>query len=87
MLKKWNINGDSIKDGLITTAAVTGILLALKITNVKPTNASLDAKSIMELADGMLEWGICRRLCSLQKNRLKCELNCLEAWHEHQYPL
>ena len=45
----WKKNvEDSIKDGLIITAAVTGILFALKAVSVKPPKASLDAMDIMK---------------------------------------
>ena len=41
---------DSIKDGLIKTAT-TGIFYVLKVANIKPPKASLDAMDIMKLAD------------------------------------
>ena len=41
---------DSIKDGLIITATTTGIFFALKVANVKPPKASLDAMDITKLA-------------------------------------
>ena len=45
---------DSIKDGLIITATTTGIFYALKVANIKPPKASLDAVDIMKLAGGMV---------------------------------
>ena len=42
---------DSIKDGLIKTATTTGIFYVLKVANIKPPKASLDAMDIMKLAD------------------------------------
>ena len=44
---------DSIKDGLIIIAAVTGIFFALKAASVKPPEASLDATDIMKLTGGI----------------------------------
>ena len=44
---------DSIKDGLIITATTTGIFFALKVANVKPPKASLDAMDIKKLAGGI----------------------------------
>ena len=44
---------DSIKDGLITTATISGIFFALKVANVKPPMASLDAMDIIKLAGGI----------------------------------
>ena len=49
---KRNIK-DSIKDGLIITAATTGIFLELKATNIRPPKASLDAMNVMKLACGI----------------------------------
>ena len=47
----WKKNTeDSIKDGLIIIATTTGIFYALKVANVKPPKASLDAMDIMKLA-------------------------------------
>ena len=52
----WKKNvEDSIKDGLIITAAVTGILLTLKAVNVKPPKASLDAMDIMKRTGAIYE--------------------------------
>ena len=55
---KKNIE-DFIKDGLIITATTTGIFYVLKVANVKPPEASLDAMDIMRLAgeivDGVLQ--------------------------------
>ena len=40
----WKKNvEDSIKDGQIITATTAGIFFALKVANVKPSKASLDA--------------------------------------------
>ena len=44
---------DSIKDGLIITVTTTGIFFALKVANVKPPKASLDAMDIMKVATGI----------------------------------
>ena len=44
---------DSIKDGLIITATITGIFYALKVANVKPPKTSIDAMDIMKLAGGI----------------------------------
>ena len=50
----WKKNvEDSIKDGLIITAATTRIFLALKAANVKPSKASQDALNIMKRAGGI----------------------------------
>ena len=40
----------SVKDGLIIRATTTRIFFALKLANVKPSKASLDAMDIMKLA-------------------------------------
>ena len=45
---------DSIKGGLIITPTMTGIFYVLKVTNVKPPKAFLDAMDIMKLADGIV---------------------------------
>ena len=45
---KKNIE-DSIKNGLIITATATRIFFALKVANIKPAKASLDAMDIMKL--------------------------------------
>ena len=45
---------DSIKGGLIKTATTTRIFYVLKVANVKPPKASLDAMDIMKLADGIV---------------------------------
>ena len=45
---------DSIKDGLIITITSTGIFYTLKVANVKPPKASLDAIDIMKLAGGIV---------------------------------
>ena len=44
---------DSIKDGLIITVTTTGIFFALKVANVKPPKASLNAMDIMKVATGI----------------------------------
>ena len=49
---KINIE-DSMKDGLIITITTTGILYALKVVNVEPPKASLDAMDIMKLTGGI----------------------------------
>ena len=50
----WKKNvEDSIKDGLIITAAVTGIIFALKAVSVEKQKASLDAVDIMKLTGGI----------------------------------
>ena len=49
---KKNIE-DSIKDGLIITAATTGIFYALKAANVKPPKTSMDTMDIMKRAGGV----------------------------------
>ena len=49
---KKNIE-NSIKDELIITTATIGIFFALKAANVKSPKASLDARDIMKLADGI----------------------------------
>ena len=41
------------KDILIITATTTGIFFALKVVNVKPPKASLDAADIIKLAGGI----------------------------------
>ena len=38
---------------MIITATTTGIFFALKVANVKPPKASLDAMNIMKLAGGI----------------------------------
>ena len=49
----WKKNvEDSIKEGLIATATTAGIFYVLKVANVKPPKASLDAMDIMKLAGG-----------------------------------
>ena len=47
----WKKNvEDSIKNGLIITATMTGIFYVLKVAKVKPPKLSLDAMDIMKLA-------------------------------------
>ena len=51
----WKKNvEDSIKDGQIITATMTGIFYLLKVANVKPPKVSLDAMDIMKLAGGIV---------------------------------
>ena len=45
---------ESLKDGLIITATMTGILHVLKAANVTPSKASLDAMDVMKLARGIV---------------------------------
>ena len=50
----WRKNiEDSMKDGLIITIGVAGILFRLKAANVKPPKASLDAMDILKLIGEM----------------------------------
>ena len=50
----WKKNvEDSIKNGLIITAAATGIYFVLQAAGVKPPKASLDAMDIMKLTGGI----------------------------------
>ena len=58
MKHKWVLlikknTGGSIKDGLIITDTVTGILFALKATKIRPPNTSLYTMDIIKPADGM----------------------------------
>ena len=46
---------DSLKDGLIITIGAVGIFYGLKVANVKPPKASLDAMDILKLTGGI--WG------------------------------
>ena len=48
---KKNIE-DSLKDELIITIGVAGIFYGLKVANVKPPSASIDAMDIVKLAGG-----------------------------------
>ena len=46
----WNKNiEDSLKDGLIITIGATGIFSVLKVADVKPPKASLDAIDTIKL--------------------------------------
>ena len=46
----WKKNvEDSIKNGLIITGSANGIFFAIKVVNVKPPKASLDAMDTMNL--------------------------------------
>ena len=50
----WNKNiEDSLKDGLIITIGAAGIFFGLKVANVKPPKASLDAMDILKLSNGI----------------------------------
>ena len=50
----WRKNiEDSIKNGLIITIGVAGIFFGLKVANVKPPKASLDAMDILKLTGGI----------------------------------
>ena len=55
---------DSIKDGLIMTIGTSGIFFGLKVANVKPPKASLDAMDMLKITGGRRGG---ERLCSLQK--------------------
>ena len=50
---KKNIE-DSIKDGFIRTATTTGIFNVVKVANIKPPKASLDALDIKQPASGIV---------------------------------
>ena len=52
MIGEKNIE-DSIKDGLIITATITGIFFALNAVNINPPKASLDTIDIMKFAGGI----------------------------------
>ena len=45
---------DSIKDGLIITATLTGITYVLKTAGMRPPKASLEAMDIMRLPSGIV---------------------------------
>ena len=49
---KKNIE-DSIKDGLIISIEAAGIFYGLKVANVKPPKASLDAVDLLKLTGGI----------------------------------
>ena len=50
----WRKNiEESIKDGLIITIGVAGIFFGLKVANVKPPKASLDAMNILKPTGGI----------------------------------
>ena len=52
----WEKNvEDSVKDGVVIAAATMGTLFALKVANVKPPKASLDAMDIMKLTGAICE--------------------------------
>ena len=53
MIEKKNVE-DSIKDGLIIRATMTGIFYVLKAANLKPPKVSLDAMDIMKRAGGIV---------------------------------
>ena len=44
---------DSLKDGLIITIGAAEIFYGLKVANVKPPKASLDAMDILKLTGGI----------------------------------
>ena len=44
---------DSLKDGLIITIRVARIFFDLKVANVKPLKASMDAMDILKLTGGI----------------------------------
>ena len=52
MIGKKNIE-DSIKDGLIITIGAARIFLGLRVANIKPPKASLDAMDILKLTSGI----------------------------------
>ena len=52
LIGKKNIE-DSLKDGLIITIRAAGIFFALKVVNVKPPKASLDAMDLLKLTGGV----------------------------------
>ena len=50
----WRKNiEDSLKDGLIITIETVGIFFSLKVANVKPPKASMDAMDILKLTGGI----------------------------------
>ena len=50
----WRKNiEDSLKDGLIITIETVGIFFGLKVANVKPPKASMDAMDILKLTGGI----------------------------------
>ena len=50
----WRKNiEDSIRDGLIITIGDAGIFFGLKVANVEPPKASLDAMDILKLTGGI----------------------------------
>ena len=50
----WRKNiEDSLRDGLIITIGTTGIFFGLKVANVKPPKASLEAMDILRLTGGI----------------------------------
>ena len=53
MIEKKDVE-DSIKDGLIIRATMTGIFYVLKAANLKPPKVSLDAMDIMKRAGGIV---------------------------------
>ena len=70
---------DSIKGGLTITITTTGIFYALKATNVKPPEGSLDAMDIMKLADGIVG-GILVKDYAVYKKKIKESYNKI-LWH------
>ena len=50
----WRKNiEDSFKDGLIINIGAAGIFFALKVANIKPPKASLDAMDLLKLTGGI----------------------------------
>ena len=50
----WRKNfEDSLKDGLIITIETVGIFFGLKVANVKPPKAYMDAMDILKLTGGI----------------------------------
>ena len=58
---------NSIKYKLITTATTTEIFFALKVANIKPPKAFLDATDIMKLAGGIFR-GILVKIIESTRN-------------------
>ena len=80
----WKKNvEDSIKDGLIITAGVTGIFFALKAVSVKPPKPSLDVMDIMKFTGGICggvlvkDYAVCTKWIneSCNKNFMACKGN------------
>lgn len=58
---------DCIKDGLIIAVANTRIFFALKATNIKPPEASLDALDITKRAGGICG-GVLKNIFQFTRN-------------------